>query len=108
MTVTRRDVLGSMLALGSGLTIAFVDSRPGWDDTGITAAALVASAALAAIVAGRRPWLIALLVGLPTPLLEVPRTGQPAAFIALAVAAFGAAAGFLVARSFSAQRGQPS
>jgi hypothetical protein len=97
--VTRRDWLGSILALGAGLAIAVVDSRPGWDDTGITAGALVLAAALAAFVTGRRPWLVALLVGLPTPLLEVPRNGQPAAFAGLVFAAVGAVVGFLAARS---------
>jgi hypothetical protein len=93
----RREVSGTILALVFGLAIALVDSRPTWDDTGITAAALFACAGLAAIVAGRRPWLIALLVGLPTPLLEMPARG-PAAFIAVAIAAIGALSGFLAAR----------
>ena len=97
MSTNRREAWGSILALGSGLSIAVVDSRPTWDDTGITAAALFASAALAAIVAGRRPWLIALLVGLPTPLLEMPARG-PAAFIAVAIAAIGTLCGFLAGR----------
>jgi len=94
-----RELLGPILALGFGLTIGFIDSRPEWDDTGVTAGLLVAAAAVAALVAGRRPWLIALLVGLPTPLLEVPQTGQPAAFLALVAAALGAFCGFVAARS---------
>jgi hypothetical protein len=92
-----REAWGSILGLLSGLAIAFVDSRPTWDDTGITAAALVGSAVLATIVAGRRPWLVALLVGLPTPLLEMPERG-PVAFIAVVIAAIGALGGFLAER----------
>jgi hypothetical protein len=34
------------LALGFGLLIAYVDSRPNWDDTGVTALALLAGSGL--------------------------------------------------------------
>jgi hypothetical protein len=52
-----------VLALALGLGIAWIDSRPHWDDTGITAGLLFLSAAAVTLVAPRCPWLLGLLVG---------------------------------------------
>jgi len=58
------------VAVLTGLFIAFVDSRPSWDDTGITAGAMLLSSGLLTLLGYRRPWLIALAIGLWTPLYE--------------------------------------
>ena len=58
------------LAILTGLFIAFVDSRPTWDDTGITVGAMLLSSGLFTLLGYRRPWLIALAIGLWTPLYE--------------------------------------
>jgi hypothetical protein len=58
------------LAILTGLFIAFVDSRPNWDDTGITAGVMLLSSGLLTLLGYRRPWLIALAIGLWTPLYE--------------------------------------
>ena len=58
------------LAVLTGLFIAFVDSRPAWDDTGITAGAMLLSSGLLTLLGYQRPWLIALAIGLWTPLYE--------------------------------------
>jgi hypothetical protein len=50
-------------ALALGLAIAWIDSRPHWDDTGITVGLLFLSAAALTLLAPRRPWLVGLLVG---------------------------------------------
>jgi hypothetical protein len=52
-----------VLALALGLAIGWVDSRPHWDDTGITAGLLFLSAAAVTFLAPRRPWLWGLSVG---------------------------------------------
>jgi hypothetical protein len=52
-----------VLALALGLAIAWIDSRPHWDDAGITAGLLLLSAATCTLLAPRRPWLVGLLVG---------------------------------------------
>lgn len=59
------------LAILTGLFIAFVDSRPTWDDTGITAGAMLLSSGLFTLLGYRRPWLIALAIGLWTPIYEI-------------------------------------
>jgi hypothetical protein len=45
------------IALGLGLLIAYVDSRPNWDDSGITALALLACSGLCGALEPNRPWL---------------------------------------------------
>ena len=87
------------LALGAGVVIGLVDSRPGWDSTGITAGALFLAAALFAGAARDRPWLWALLVGLPTPILDIVRTGNTGSVLALGFAATGAAVGWAIRRA---------
>lgn len=93
-----RDTIALVVAAFGGLAIAWIDASPGWDDTGITAGLLLIAAAAGAAISGRRPWLWALLVGLPTPLVEMSRGGDPAALAALVFAAIGAAMGYSVAR----------
>ncbi len=58
------------VALTAGLSIAFVDSRPTWDDTAITVAALLVCGVIIGLLIKRRPWLYALALGLWLPLWE--------------------------------------
>ena len=86
------------LALAVGVAIGLIDSSPGWDSTGITAVSLFTAAAIFAGAARDRPWLWALLVGLPTPILDVVRSGNGGSVLALGFAAIGAAVGWAVRR----------
>ena len=99
---TRRTLVIAMLSVAVGLAIAFVDTRPGWDDTGITAGALFGAALVLSLVAGRRPWLWGFLVGIWLPVLELPSHGDPAALAALAFAFAGAFAGWAVSKPWRA------
>jgi len=96
--ITKRMGL-AVIALGAGVAIALVDSSPGWDSTGITAVTLVGVAAVVAWIAGDRPWLWALLIGLPTPILEITQSGTTGSILALGFASAGAAAGWAIRRS---------
>ena len=51
--VPARLGIGLAIALAMGIVIGFVDSRPGWDDTGITVVSLLLASGVAACVAGR-------------------------------------------------------
>jgi len=51
------------VALALGLAIGWVDSRPHWDDTGITAGLLFLSAAAVTFLVPRRPWLCGIAIG---------------------------------------------
>ena len=88
-----------VLAIVLGLGMAWVDSRPTWDDTGITAGVVLLASAAFAFVAPRRPWVWALAVGGPIPLLGIRAGGNVASLLALAVALVGAYGGALVHRA---------
>jgi hypothetical protein len=95
---TGRTLILVAIATLVGVAISYVDSRPTWDDTGVTAAALSLAAFLIAAVAGRWPWLWALLVGGWTPVAAIVAGRDPSAALALAFAFLGALAGYGVAR----------
>ena len=93
----RRDAFLVVMSIGIGLVIAYVDSTPKWDDTGITATMLLLMAALISGLSARRPWLWAILIGAWIPILEFSSAGW-AGLTAIGVAAIGATAGYLLAR----------
>jgi hypothetical protein len=87
-------------ALAAGLGIAWMDSRPTWDDTGISAAALFVASGVAAAL-GVRWWLAALLVAGPLLVAEWRGMG-PGLLLPPAIALIGGVLGALVHRSVSA------
>jgi len=93
-----RDGLLALVAGVIGLTLGYLDSRPSWDDSGITAALLLLTSALVAALSGRRPWLWALLIGIWIPLFEVRGAAGLASLAALALSALGAFGAYLLAR----------
>ncbi len=96
--MNRREPWLIAAAVVAGLLIAFIDSRPTWDDTAITAGALFTVSAAIAAVAGRRPWLWGLFVGMWIPIFEI-RPGLPLApLVALAFSIVGALLGWVVGR----------
>jgi hypothetical protein len=58
------DFATLLMGFGMGALIDWVDSRPHWDDSGITAGILFLSAALLSFLWPRRPWLMGLAVGI--------------------------------------------
>jgi hypothetical protein len=93
-------IVACACALAVGLAIAWVDSRPTWDDTGISAAALFVASGLAAAL-GVRWWLAALLVAGPLVVAEWSGVG-PGLLLPPAIALIGGFVGALVRRSVRA------
>ena len=91
-----RSALGPLVAAATGVAIAHVDSRPSWDDTGVTAAAVLVTSAIFALWIPRRWRLWAILVGAWVPLVEIIHGGNVASLLALAFAGAGAAIGAAV------------
>lgn len=81
------------IAVALGVAIAYVDSRPNWDDTGITAMALFVSCAGCGALAPGRPWLWALAVGIWIPVFTITASGNFGSLVALVFAFAGAYAG---------------
>jgi hypothetical protein len=83
-------------ALLAGLFSAYVDSRPTWDDTGILAFGILIVSGLITLLGYRRPWVIALAVGIWIPLHGIFITHNYGTILALVFAFVGAYGGWLV------------
>ena len=92
---TLQKILAAV-AVVSGTLIAFVDSRPTWDDTGITVFALLVVSGLLGMLGPKRPWLWALLVGIWLPIYYIGAAHNFSLLITLIFPFFGAYAGMLV------------
>jgi len=84
------------VALLAGLFSAWADSRPNWDDTGLLVAGLLLASGLLTLLGGRRPWLIALAVGVWIPLHDIYLTHDPRMLAVLLIPLLGAYAGWTV------------
>ncbi len=95
----RKDVMQTVLlavALLAGLFSAYVDSRPTWDDTGILAGGLLLISGLLTLLGHRKPWLIALAVGVWIPLHDIYLSHDFRLLLILLIPLIGAYGGWLV------------
>jgi len=74
-----------VVALAMGALVTYVDTRPTWDDTGVTVGALFALAGVCGFLGPARPWLWALVLGAWIPLLGIVQTQNYASILALGV-----------------------
>lgn len=82
-----------LLSLVTGAAITWIDSRPTWDETGITAGMLLITAGVFGFLGPDRPWLWALLLGLWIPVLGIVLTGNYQTLLAPVMTFGGAYAG---------------
>lgn len=82
----------------AGLAIAFLDSSPGWDDTGITAGLILVTSAVCGFVYQRKLWLWAILTGLWIPMYSIVRTGDFMFLIIFLISFAGSYGGGLIGR----------
>lgn len=95
----RNNIMQNLLltfAVIAGLFSAYVDSRPNWDDTGILAGGLLLVSGLLTLLGHRRPWLIALAVGIWIPLYEIFTTHDLMMLVILLIPLIGSYGGWLV------------
>ncbi len=89
-----------VLAVIAGLLFAYIDSRPGWDDTGILAGAILLACGLISLIGFQRPWLLGLAVGAWIPLYGIVISHNPGSVLALVIAFVGAYAGWIFCLAF--------
>ena len=89
------------VALIVGGLLAYVDSTPGWDDTGVMAGAIFLTSGVLGYLGPQRPWLWALALGLWIPLLGIVREQNYGSLLALVIAFAGAYAGMAIRRAVS-------
>ncbi|MSP14442.1 MAG: hypothetical protein EXR62_16000 [Chloroflexi bacterium] len=90
----QKTLLAAGLALGLG--IAYVDSRPTWDDAGITAMAILATCGMLGLLGAKRPWLWALVGGIWIPLFAILNSHNFTSLLVLVFAFAGAYGGWAV------------
>lgn len=84
------------IAVLAGLFSVYVDSRPTWDDTGILVGGLLLVSGLLTLLGHRRPWLIALAVGIWIPAYEIFKSHDFLILVILLIPIIGAYGGWLV------------
>jgi hypothetical protein len=94
-----RKALVVIAALAAGALIAWIDSRPAWDDTGITAGMLLAASGVFGFAWPRWPWLWALLVGAWIPLVALTHHQSAWSLLVFGFTFAGAYAGWAIRRA---------
>ncbi len=89
-------VIGILL----GVSIAYIDTRPHWDDAGITVGMILISAFICGFLSPQRTWLIALAVGIWIPLFNIISAGNFGSLLALIPAFIGAILGYFAKKLF--------
>jgi hypothetical protein len=84
------------LAVLAGMFSVYVDSRPAWDDTGLLVGGLLFASGLLTLLGHRRPWLIALAIGIWIPVYEIFKSHDLMMLVILLIPVIGAYGGWLV------------
>jgi len=92
-------ILSVLLATVFGITIAWIDSRPNWDDTGVSVFMVLVVALLCGYLAMQKPWLIALMVSIWIPLFGMVISQNYGGFLALIPGFLGAFAGYYLRKN---------
>lgn len=83
-----------VVALLAGLFSAYIDSLSNWDDTGILVGGLLLVSGLLTLLGHRRPWLIALALGLWIPAHDISLNHDWRMLVVLLIPFVGAYAGW--------------
>ena len=96
MKTEHRYWITIILALFLGIMIGWIDSRPNWDDTGITVGLVVISTFIIGFIFPRRPWIWAITVGIWIPMFDVLLQGNYGSIIALIISFIGSYSGAFI------------
>jgi len=94
-------ILSASLACTFGIIIAWIDSQPNWDDAGISVFMVLLVSMIGGYLAKRKPWLIALAVGIWIPLYGIYSTQNFGSLLALLPGFIGAYTGWWIERILS-------
>jgi len=87
-----------LASLAAGLAIGWVDTRPTWDDTGITVGSIFLISAVMGALMPSRAWVWGLTVGCGVPLFNFLLHGNAAALVSFLIAFAGSYAGAFARR----------
>ena len=77
-------------AIIAGVAIAWIDSSPHWDDTGISVLMILVASALFGFFTAEKPWLTALAVSIWIPIFGILSTHNFGSLLALVPGIAGA------------------
>lgn len=100
MSALTRFQLYLSIAVVAGLLIGWIDTSPGWDDTGITVGLIFFSSVVLGALMPSRAWVWGLAVGFGIPLFNLLLHGNAAALVSFVIAFVGSYAGAF-ARKFA-------
>ncbi len=89
-----------LIALSLGLLICWIDARPNWDDTGISAGLIFLATGFFGLAIPKRAWIWALSVGIWIPVWNIILHNNYGSILALVIAFIGAYIGVLVHKLF--------
>jgi hypothetical protein len=102
-------VAAIVVAIVAGLGLAFLDSQPGYDDTGVTAFGLAISALVAVLIDGSgrllRVAALAVLTGIWIPVIEIAAPGTYGSLLSFVFSTVGAFIGWVIVRGLARPRG---
>ncbi len=84
-----------------GLFIAYIDTRPHWNDDGISVLMVLIASFICATISSQKTWLVALSIGIWVPVFNIALAHNYGSLLALVPAFIGAYAGLLSRRIFS-------
>ncbi len=98
-------VLSIVVAVVAGIALAYLDSQPGYDATGVTAAGLAIAALVAVLIEGSgrfvRVAALAVLVGIWIPIIEIAAPGTYGSLLSFVFSAVGAFIGWVIVRGLA-------
>lgn len=96
-------ILSVLFACVFGIAIAWIDSQPNWDDSGISAFMVLLVSMLAGYMAESKPWLIALAVGIWIPTYGIISVQNFGSLLALLPGFIGAYTGWWIGKILAAE-----
>jgi hypothetical protein len=100
MRKIKLTITALIVAILLGISIAYIDTRPHWDDTGISVLMILMAAFICGILSPHRTWLVALAVGVWIPLFNIISAHNFGSSIALIPAFIGAYSGYFAKNVF--------
>jgi len=85
-------------AIIAGVAIAWIDSRPHWDDTAISVLMVLVATAIFGFFTSEKPWLTALAVSIWIPVFAILSTQNFGSLLALVPGFAGAYLGYILKR----------
>jgi hypothetical protein len=96
--ITKRTFIAPAIGFAVGLGIGYMDSRPTWDDTGVTAGAVFLAAVVLAVARPSVFWLTGLAVGLPVLAMNALLNANYGSVIAVGIGLVGSLVGYVVGK----------